>query len=140
MKILPLLEERSTSWAIGDRVSYATPRNRKEQTDGKYALLMVNIEELFANTIDNQRLDVNHEFGGKHGIKKRVPNAHSYWDEGNHMNPSIVGWVPHAKMLGFEDGRHRLVAAYQRGEREAPVLVPRAEVEYVKKLIRAREL
>ena len=62
-----------------------------------------------------------------------------FWANGGYMNPALIGWNDHFQNFNFTDGRHRLVAAYQLGERWAPVLVDKDSVEKVKDLIQVKE-
>ena len=88
-------------------------------------LARANIRELFNKTPKKYRLDPDDPTGGKNKIRDRVARAIQYWKDGGRMDPSIV--AIHNRSVNFIDGRHRLVAASQLGETEAPVVVVRAD-------------
>lgn len=127
-------------WAVQDKIEHAKGWNKNDQQSGKYTLMMVDIRALFANTNSDQKLDVLDGGGGENEIQGRVPRAIKHWRKGGHMNPSTIGYNKYHKTIDFEDGRHRLVAAYKRGETTAPVLVPNGDVETVKQLTGAEEM
>ena len=138
MKLKGVFE--NVRWAVQDKIEHAKGWNRNDQTSGKYTLMMANIEAIFANTESGFTLDVKHETGGENAIKGRISRATKHWEEGKYMNPSTIGYNRYTRAINFEDGRHRLVAAYKMGHEEAPVLVPNEDVEQIRALTGAQEM
>ncbi len=136
MKLTVLLDD--LRWAIHDKIEHAKGWNKKDQTSGKYTLMLINIEALFAHSPSGFEMDVKHETGGENAIPGRIDRALKHWDAGNYMNPSTVAYNEWSKTIDFEDGRHRLVAAYKKGHEEAPVLVPNEHVEKIQELTGAK--
>lgn len=97
-------------------------------------LIRVNIHELFSKTPKSYRLDPDDPSGGKNKVGDRVDRAIQYWKDGGRMDPPIIG--VHNRRVNFLDGRHRLVAAVQLGEAEAPVIfVPADNFQEAKELL-----
>jgi len=87
----------------------------------KGVLVRVNIQELFSKTPKKYRLDIADPTGGKNKIGDRVAQAIQFWKDGGRMDPSIISITNN--QVNFLDGRHRLVAAAQLGETEAPIYI-----------------
>ena len=87
----------------------------------KGVLVRANIHELFQKTPRKVRLDPNDPTGGKNKIGDRVANAIQHWKQDGVMDPPVISILN--GQVNFIDGRHRLVAAAQMGETEAPVII-----------------
>lgn len=141
MRLLDLFEtiaepdRTSVRWAMGKHQSKATPLSQRDQ--GKNVLVTANIEDIFNAVDSSQHLDLSDPMGGPNRIGNRVPKAKAHWNGGGHMDPSLLG-VRNGRVY-FEDGRHRLVAAYQLGHKYAPVLVPDQDLKAFKKLVRVKD-
>ena len=119
-------------WATGPYAKkYANSHSYHYQNNPEYTMIEVNIDNLFRKTGTSARLDIRHPTGGKNSIGQRVAQAKQFWKAGNYMDPPQVSW--NGSSISFTDGRHRLVAAYQLGAREAPILVPTEYVEIIQK-------
>lgn len=143
MLINELLENTETNvkWAIGDNVIHGTRpfKNRiKNGTFDNSSILWVDIEDVFKHTEEGFTLDVNHPSGGKNSIGNRVEKAKSFFAKG-YMEPSQIGYSPQKKSIVFDDGRHRLVAAYQLGARYAPVLILNSELSKIESLVDSKD-
>ena len=112
--------------------------NTKNSSPQNYEVVMVNIESLMDNTNPMQKISLSAQTKADDAniIGDRVSRAKMFWKEGNTMDMSMVGYSEYSNMVEFTDGRHRLVAAYQLGERYAPVLVDKEGVESFKTLVR----
>lgn len=95
------------------------PANKSYAQKG--VLVRANIEELFQKTPKRIRLDPTDPTGGRNKIKDRATQAFQFWKDGGRMDPSVISIVNN--QVNFLDGRHRLVAAFQMGEREAPIYI-----------------
>jgi len=133
MKLSAIFE--SVRWATGKNITKASRFNRKDQEDGDFTIINVNIADLFAKTNKDQRIDPK---TGKGEIQGRRARAHKHWDDGKYMDLSTVSYNKYLQNFDFTDGRHRLITAYQRGERWAPVLVPKDQVEIFKDNMRVK--
>lgn len=132
-KIPSKLVRENLNWAIGpnkDRAMY------KPGSD--YILIWVNIKDLFANTDKEQKLDVDDPSGGKNRIGDRVRMAKVYWSKGNYMDPPMIHYNDWNNEITFTDGRHRLVAAYQLGEKYAPVYTDKDSANKIRRLIETK--
>jgi len=143
MRLLDLFEDHNhpergdVRWAVGKHLSRATRVGTKDQNDPDYALVWGNIKDIMDNAVPNMALDLNDPMGGKNRIGQRVPNAKLHWSGGNYMDPSLI--YMRGSKVDFQDGRHRLVAAYQLGHRYAPVLVDREGLSAFQKVVRVRQ-
>jgi len=141
MKLQDILEQDNRSkikWAHGRDIDKATNTSQFYQGGGihdddedddvedrRMGLIMVNIEKLMSQTNASQRLDLNALADPNSQVTKgRLIGAKKHWDKGGYMDPSEISWSEWDDSFGFRNGRHRLVAAYQRGESFAPVVMP----------------
>ncbi len=120
-------------WATEPEQAWRSGKN--DLQDPNYKLMWLNIKDIFGATEKFQRLDPTSRTGGPNTIGDRIKMAKQHWADGNYMNLSIIGWNDYTNAFNFTDGRHRLVAAYQMGERWAPVLVDKNSVNKVEELI-----
>jgi uncharacterized protein DUF5591 len=123
---VPLPRSIQVAWAVGPRAGEMKGSTRN-LTRG-WELIEVPIDALFAATVASQRLDLEDP------SPARVWQAKWHWGQGGAIDPSQLG-LSAAGPLMFDDGRHRLVAAWQLGERTAPVLVPPGEAGAVLDLV-----
>lgn len=128
----------NVNWAIGKNIDKATKLGQKEIQDPNNEIIWVDIKDLFSKTGSDQRLDVDDPTGGKNRIGDRITRAIEHWKNGGYMNPAFVGWNDYFRNIGFTDGRHRLVAAYQMGERWAPIIVDKQSIDKVRELVRTK--
>jgi hypothetical protein len=126
---VPLPREIFVAWAVGPRAEELKPSTRN-YTRG-WELIDVPIDGLMAQAgwqqidLDDPRPD-------------RVWWAKWHWSRGLAMDPPLVGLSDQGALV-FEDGRHRLAAAWQLGERVAPVFVPAREADGVAALALAQD-
>lgn len=99
----------------------------------KGVLAKANIHELFQKTPRKVRLNPEDPTGGKNKIGDRVATAIQHWEQNGVMDPSVISILN--GQVNFIDGRHRLVAAAQMGETEAPIIIAPAD-----RLKQAREI
>lgn len=116
----------------------ATGDARNWIADRRNEVVEVDIERLMENTAADQRIGLAAQTRADdvNVIGDRVTRARAHFGRGDAMNPSIVG-VQDGQVV-FMDGRHRLVAAHQMGERTAPVVVPRGEAEALRAIAGAQ--
>lgn len=143
MLINELLEntESNVKWAIGDDIIHGTRPFKNRIVNGTFdrsSIIWVNIKDVFEHTEEGFTLNVDHPSGGKNSIGNRVEKARDFFATG-YMEPSQIGYSQQRKSIVFDDGRHRLVAAYQLGERYAPVLVLTSEISKVAGLVDSKE-
>ena len=144
MLIKQLLENDNSrvKWAIQDNIIHGTKPFRNRIINGTFddaSIVWVDIEDVFKHTESDFTLDVNDPKGGKNSIGDRVSKAKAHFMK-DYMNPSEIGYSSWTKSIVFSDGRHRLVAAYQLGERFAPVIVPNSEIASVKSLVKTGDV
>ena len=106
------------------------------QTSEERTLCWINIKELMNNTDPDFALDLNDPTGGKNSIGNRVERAKNHWNKNEFMDPSEICYNDHYNIIGFGDGRHRLVAAYQLGHQYAPVTMLKDDVPKIGKIIK----
>ena len=135
MRIHELIEAK---WAVGKHHKHATRphQNRQEHHKDVFDLLWVNIKDVFANTEKDFTLDLDDPKGGPNAIGRRVADAKTHWTGGGYMDPSEIGVSDWSGQIMFSDGRHRMVAAHQMGQEYTPALVPKEDVDKLKKLVR----
>lgn len=139
MRLIQLLEtlndpdRTDVRWAVGPNLDKASLWIRKQIERGESDIHWVNIEDVFKTTGRDQTLDVSDPTGGRNAIGNRVQNAIQHWAAGGYMDPSEI-YPDHNGQIGFQDGRHRLVAAYQLGHRWAPVLVADHKLESLQEI------
>lgn len=126
------------NWAYGKNADKASGSSRNDLKSSDYEIVWVDIKDLFNKTGSQQKLDVDDPRGGENSIGNRVATAKEHWANGGFMNLSIVGWNDYFNSFDFTDGRHRLVAAYQLGERWAPILVDYMSIDKLKELVRTK--
>lgn len=127
------------NWAINGNVIYGSNPYRNRIKNGTFddaSIVWVNIEDIFSHTEKDFTLDLSSPNGGENSIGNRVDKAKSFFNGGGYMNPSEIGISSSGKHIVFDDGRHRLVAAYQLGARYAPVIVLSRDVGKVTGLVR----
>ena len=132
MKIFELFED--LNWAVGDNIDKSLYGYRQKSEDR--VIFWVNIKELMDNADPDFALDLNDPTGGKNKIGDRVNRAKEHWGKNEFMDPSEIGYNNHYNTIGFGDGRHRLVAAYQLGHQYAPVTMLKDDVPKIGKLIK----
>jgi hypothetical protein len=120
MRIKEFITE-SISW----NDNAATMQPDRQSFLKKGVLVRANINEILGKSPKKLRLDPTDPTGGKNARKGNVSNAIDYWSQGNPMDPSVLN--VHNGKVNFIDGRHRLVAAAQLGETEAPVIIAPAD-------------
>jgi len=104
-----------------------------------YEIVMIDIKALMDNTNRIQKISLSAvtKADDENIIGDRVSRAKQFWLDGGEMRLSMVGYSDYSKMVDFTDGRHRLIAAYQLGERHAPVLADKDGIEEFKALVGA---
>lgn len=125
MKLQDLYEQ--VQWAVGPNVEHASRISQHEQNRDE--LIWVDIEKLLRQVDENFYVDPDTNKGE---IKGRIPRAKQHWADKGFMDPSSINYNERTDTFGFTDGRHRLVAAYQMGERKAPVVIPSKYVDVAK--------
>lgn len=140
-KEFSIFSERNSDvrWAVGNNIDKSIG-NKFYQTSNDYVLVQANIEDLFRLTDRYTKLDLEHPTGGENAIGKRIANATSHWKSGGYMDPSEIGVNTNNPNhpITFGNGRHRLYAAYQMGEKFAPVLVRRENLKDLQNLVRTK--
>lgn len=126
------------NWAVGSNSDKARGAIKNDMKSPDYTLIWANIEDLFKHTESFQKLDINDPRGGENSIGDRVSMAKEFWAKGGHMNPALIAWNDYYNKINFGDGRHRLVAAYQLGEKWAPVVVDNESLPKITELVRTK--
>lgn len=134
MKVHQLLESK-VQWAIGKHIDKGTNLHQHNTESEDFTTITVDIKKLFDNTIDMQRLSTKGT-GGPNAKQFRIKNAKQFWEQGGHMDLAVISYDSYHKRIQFTDGRHRLVAAYQMGEKNAPVLAYTKNLDKLKALLK----
>lgn len=122
-------------WATGEYSKHAQPAAQRYQEPDYEDQVLVQVDtERF---IDN--LDPDYKVDDMSEIKGRTSRAKEHWKSGGFMDPILAYYMPHRDSFGISDGRHRLVAAYQMGEKAVPLLIPDYQLDIFKEKIGARE-
>ena len=121
MRATDFITESNIIW--NTNIADMMPQNQSLAKKG--VLRRVNIQELFEKTPKNYRLNIADPTGGKNKIGYRFSRSIQHWQEGGRMDPPILSIQN--RQVNFLDGRHRLVAAAQLGEIEAPIIIAPAD-------------
>lgn len=122
MKLYEVLQ-----WASGEHAHHAQPAARRFQEPDRedYVVVEVDLETLFQHLDPESKFDLESEEGGSsRSMKMRIPRAKEHWKSGGYMDPAMVGYNEHKNTFEVSDGRHRLAAAWQLGERKVPLIIP----------------
>lgn len=140
MKLNEILEQ--VQWATGPNLKHAQPMAQRLQSPERddYVLVEVDIERLWDQLDTGSKVDLSSEEGGGQSMRTRIPKAKSHWEGGGYMDPSSVVYNKYKDTFDVSDGRHRIVAAHQMGERIVPILIPDYQLEVFKEKLGAREI
>lgn len=127
-------ERKSVQWAVDKHADKSLEWKKVNEPDSDYAVVWVNIKDLMSQQDREHGLDLYDPTGGENSIGDRVRRAKSHWASGGHMDPVRVAYNDWHNSITIGDGRHRLVAAFQGGHRYAPVVIPKDDLKYLKKL------
>lgn len=125
-------------WATGPDVDKAVIRYRQKDPD--YVVVDANIRDLFQHTRRDYRLDLDDRRGGSNAIGNRIARAKAHWDSGAHMDPAEISIQTDNRgpAVVWQDGRHRLAAAHQMGHDYGQVVVPRSDLDQLRKMVRIK--
>ena len=135
MKLADLFESNPIHWAVGSNFSHA--QYKPAQNDRNKTVVWARISDVMAHTRKDYALDLNHSAGGANAIGQRVEKAKQHWAAGGYMDPSEIH--VQGNSITFVNGRHRLAAAHQLGEKYAPVVVALDELDDLEKIVDIRE-
>ena len=133
--LFKLKEEVALNWANENNAK----RNYNYKSNN-LVMLEVKIEDLMKHTFNNQKLDLDNPNGGKNAKPERIQKAKEYFSQGNPMDLPEVGCNDSGTAIGFTDGRHRTLAAYQLGAEFIPMFVEKENLENFKKMVETREI
>lgn len=139
MRLIDLLEADEIKWASGQDLNRAIIKYRQKDPD--YVVVSANIRDLFARTWPSYALDLDDPRGGRNAIGDRVERARQHWSSGGHMDPSEIS-ISHEggePAVVWQDGRHRLVAAHRLGHEYGQVVVPRSDLDDLRKIVRIKD-
>lgn len=126
--------ETKLNWATDEKAI------RKENFhNSELEILYLNIKDVFENCDDDFKLDINSYDGGKNAIGNRLKMAKQHFIEGNPMDLPEIGFNHHFRKIGFTNGRHRTLAAFQLGEEYIPFFVYKPDVEIIKNIVKYLE-
>lgn len=137
MRLCDLLETKDDlRWASGPNINKAVIKYR--QRDPEYVVVRANISDLFKNTWPSYALDLDDPRGGRNAIGNRIEKAKIHWTSGQYMDPAeIAVQIDHGQpAVVWQDGRHRLAAAHQMGHEYGEVVVPRKDLDLLRKMVR----
>lgn len=105
-----------------------------------YELLYVNVIDMMNNTEKDFKLDPYDRTGGENSIGVRLPYAVEYFKSGQPMDYPEAYYSKYTKKVGFDNGRHRTVAAFQLGEEYVPMFVYTDGIDEFKNLVRTKSV
>ena len=136
MRIFELTED--IKWAVGKHSNQASNTTQHDLKNPENVVLWVDIRDLFANTEQAQRLDVDDPTGGENAKGGRISRAKQHWMSGEYMDPPLIAYNDYYDSLNFGDGRHRLVAAFQLGHRWAPIIADKESSRIIKQRVKTK--
>ena len=104
-----------------------------------YIILNVNVLDIMTNSENDFKLDPYDAVGGKNSIGNRLPYALEHFVDGRPMDFSEAYYSPYKKKVGFDNGRHRAVAAFQLGHDYIPMFVFKENIDKFKEMVRTKE-
>lgn len=104
-----------------------------------YIILNVNVLDIMNNSENDFKLDPYDAIGGKNAIGNRLPYAVEHFVDGRPMDFSEAYYSPYKKKVGFDNGRHRAVAAFQLGHDYIPMFVFKENIDKFKEIVRTQE-
>ena len=128
---------------IEPKLNWANEDNAKRNYNYKsnnLVMLEVKIEDLMKHTFSNQKLDLNDPNGGANAKPIRIEKAKEHFLQGNPMDLPEVGCNDSGTAIGFTDGRHRTLAAYQLGADFIPMFIEKENLENFKKMVETRDI
>lgn len=125
-------------WASGRNIDKAMIKYR--QKDPEYVVVDANTQDLFKHTRSGYSLDLDDPKGGSNAIGSRIARAKAHWAAGEYMDPAeiTVQIDNRGPSVSWQDGRHRLAAAHQLGHEYGKVVIPRTDLEMLKKMVRTK--
>ncbi len=117
-----------------------TAKRNYNYKSNNLVMLEVKIEDLMKHTFSNQKLDLNDPSGGENSKPERIVKAKERFLQGNPMDLPEVGCNDSGTAIGFTDGRHRTLAAYQLGADFIPMFVEKENLDSFKKMVETREI
>jgi hypothetical protein len=115
-------------WAIQDLANLKSKKSFLHKKE--YSIHNVDIGSLHENTRVGERLELGEYNGHSEKPGLLAEKAKEHWRAGHAMDPICLTIGP-MNTISFEDGRHRLVAAYQLGASRIPVFIHKNEVTQV---------
>lgn len=134
-KLFEVRIEPKLNWANED-----TAKRNYNYKSNNLVMLEVKIEDLMKHTFSNQKLDLNDPNGGENAKPIRIEKAKEHFLQGNPMDLPEVGCNDSGTAIGFTDGRHRTLAAYQLGADFIPMFVEKENLENFKKIVETRDI
>lgn len=116
-----------------------TAKRNYNYKSNNLVMLEVKIEDLMKHTFISQKLDLNDPNGGENAKPIRIEKAKEHFLQGNPMDLPEVGCNDSGTAIGFTDGRHRTLVAYQLGAEFIPMFVEKENLENFKKMVETRE-
>lgn len=114
-------------WAVGQHAGKAHGFAKVHHQRDTH-VVWVNVKDAFRYGNPEKTLDLETPEGGPNSIGNRVERAKQHWADGGYMNPSEV-YLDRNGRIDWTDGRHRMLAAYQLGEKYAPVFISQEDLE-----------
>ena len=124
-------------------LNWATPENAQRPnnfTDENQILMQVNVLDVMNNGESDFKLDPYDITGGENAIGNRLAHAREYFKEGHPMDYSEVHYSKYRKSIGFDNGRHRAIAAFHLGHEYVPMFVYKDGLDEFKKLVRTKPI
>jgi hypothetical protein len=124
-----------------NKLNWATKENavRPNNFDADhYELLHVNALDMMNNAENDFKLDPYDRTGGENAIGIRLPYAIEYFKSEQPMDYPEAYYSKYTKKVGFDNGRHRTIAAFQLGEEYVPMFVYTDGIDEFKKLVRTK--
>ena len=129
-------------WAIGPYASSSTSSiesyERSLLNNPEYTVVWVNIVKLMQKTDTTQRLNLTGD-GGPNAKKGRVEFLKAIALKGEAMAPADVT-ITARGLIGFNNGRHRILVCYLLGGQKAPIIVKLSELDKLGNILEYQEI
>jgi hypothetical protein len=126
-----------------NRLNWATKENAERPNNfesDNYVLLQVNILDIMNNGEHDFKLDPFDRTGGKNAIGARLSYAIEHFKSGLPMDYPEAYYSKYKNNVGFDNGRHRAVAAFQLGEEYIPMFVFFDGIDDFKSIVRTKPI
>ena len=125
------------------KLNWATKENAERPNNFEsrhHTLLRVSVLDIMQNGEHDFKLDPFDRTGGENAIGTRLPYAIEHFKSGLPMDYPEAYYSKYKKKAGFDNGRHRAVAAFQLGEEYVPMFVFTDGIDDFKSIVKTKPI